>query len=52
MSKEKNSSEYALMCSEMIKADPNISEQTIIIMFIEYGKKLLKEKNKSKNGNY
>lgn len=48
-----SSSEYALMCAEMIKADQNISEQTIIIMFLEYGKKILKEKNNQKiNGNY
>ena len=39
-----NSADYILWCAEVIKADPNISEQAIMLMFIEYGKKLLKEK--------
>jgi hypothetical protein len=39
-----SSGDYAIRCSEFIKADANISEYTIILMFIEYGKKLLNEK--------
>ena len=38
--------EYIYRCIEVIKSDKNISEETLIIMFIEYGKKLLKEKSK------
>lgn len=44
MPKKETSSEYAIRCAEIIKADPNISEDTIIIMFLEYGQKLLPEK--------
>lgn len=40
------SGDYAIRCADVIKADPNISEETIIIMFMEYGQKLLTEKNK------
>ena len=36
--------QYILWCCEVIKADPNISEDSIIIMFMEYGRLLLKEK--------
>jgi len=39
-----SSGDYAIRCSEIIKADAKISEHTIILMFIEYGKKLLNEK--------
>ena len=46
MADELNSTDYALRCATTIKADPNISEQTLIIMFLEYGKKLLTEKDK------
>jgi hypothetical protein len=44
--KEETSNEYIYRCVEVIKADRNISEDTLVIMFIEYGKKLLKEKLK------
>ena len=42
------SSDYAIRCAEVIKADPKLSEDTIIIMFMEYGHKLLAEKMKIK----
>jgi hypothetical protein len=44
MPKKETSSEYAIRCGEIIKADPKISEETILIMFLEYGQKLLNEK--------
>lgn len=44
MPTKETSSEYAIRCADIIKSDPTISEHTIIIMFVEYGKKLLKEK--------
>jgi uncharacterized protein YneF (UPF0154 family) len=31
-------------CAEIIKADPDVSEKTIQIMFLEYGQLLLNEK--------
>ena len=45
---QESSNEYIFRCVEVIKADKNISEDTLIIMFIEYGKKLLKEKTNIK----
>ena len=41
---KETSSDYAIRCAEIIKADPKISEHTITIMFVEYGKKLLHER--------
>jgi len=41
-----NSKEYILWCASVIKADKHISEDVIITMFVEYGKKLIKEKLK------
>lgn len=38
------SQQYAIRCAEIIKADKNVSEDTIIIMFIEYGNLLMQEK--------
>ena len=43
MSAKQTANQYLLYCAQVIKADPNISEQTIKIMFIEYGKLLLAE---------
>lgn len=37
------SNDYLLRCAATIKADPNISEDTIILMFVEYKKKLMEE---------
>lgn len=42
--KKETSAEYIVRCAEIIKADPNISEETIQIMFLEYGQILLNEK--------
>lgn len=42
--KQETSNEYIFRCVEVIKADKTISEDTLIIMFIEYGKKLLQER--------
>ena len=39
------SEQYLYWCASVIKHDKDISEDTIIIMFVEYGKKLLKEKS-------
>jgi len=41
---QSSSEQYIYWCVDVIKADKNISEDTIIIMFVQYGKKLLKEK--------
>jgi len=41
---KETSGDYAIRCAEIIKADPKISEDTILIMFVEYGQKLLHEK--------
>lgn len=41
--KKETSADYAIRCAEIIKADQNISQDTILLMFVEYGKKLLKE---------
>lgn len=40
------SQQYAVRCAEIIKADKNISNDTILLMFIEYGKKILNENSK------
>jgi hypothetical protein len=40
-----SSANYILRCAETIRADKNISEQTIITMFLEYGQLLLNENN-------
>ena len=37
------SNEYLLWCAEIIANDKNISEQTIIVMFLEYKKLVLIE---------
>lgn len=42
--KEYTSAEYILRCAEIIRADKEISERTIQIMFLEYGRLLLDEK--------
>mgnify|MGYP001571272512 FL=1 len=42
------SANYILWCVAVIKADPNISENTIMLMFVEYGKKLLEEKARNR----
>lgn len=44
--KKETSTDYIYRCVEVIKNDKNISEDTLIIMFIEYGKRLLKEKSR------
>ena len=41
---QETSGDYAIRCAGVIKADPNVSQETIIIMFMEYGHKLLAEK--------
>lgn len=46
--RQETSIEYIYRCVEVIRADKNISEDTLVIMFIEYGKKLLKEKLNSR----
>lgn len=38
-----SSSDYAIRCAETIVADKNITEETILIMFMEYKKILFKE---------
>jgi hypothetical protein len=38
-----SSSNYALRCAETIVADRNVTEQTILVMFLEYRKRVLKE---------
>lgn len=38
-----SSQQYAIRCAEIIKADKNVSNDTILLMFIEYGKKYLNE---------
>jgi len=42
-----SSEEYIYHCLDILKAD-KVSEQTMILMFLEYGKILLKEKNNGK----
>ena len=42
------SNQYCLRCAEIIKADPKISEQTILIMFLNYGKLVLQENKQKK----
>lgn len=39
----KSSNDYAIRCAETIVADKNITENTILIMFMEYKKRLTKE---------
>ena len=39
------SNDYIFHCIDIIKADKNVSEHTLTIMFIEYGRLLLLEKN-------
>ena len=46
------SNDYLLRCAEIIVNDKNISEQTIIIMFLEYKKILLNETSKKKQDGY
>lgn len=41
---KETSNDYIFRCVDIIKNDKTISEHTLVIMFIEYGKKLLKEK--------
>jgi len=43
---QSSSEQYIYWCVDVIKADKNISEDVIITMFVEYGKKLIKEKLK------
>lgn len=38
-----SSTEYIIRCVETIKADKNISEQTIMIMFKTYGAMIINE---------
>lgn len=38
-----SSNDYAIRCAETIVADKNITEDTILIMFMEYKKRLNKE---------
>ena len=46
--KEKiSSADYILRCSDIIRADKNISDATIQIMFLEYGALLLSESSKT-----
>jgi hypothetical protein len=45
---KQSSNDYILRCAEIIVNDKNISEQTIIIMFLEYKKILLSEIGKKK----
>lgn len=40
-----NSEEYLYHCVSVIENDQNISHDTLVIMFVEYGRKLLSENN-------
>lgn len=46
--KKETSASYIVRCAQIIKADPNVSEKTIQIMFLEYGRLLLQEQNEKK----
>lgn len=37
------SADYMFRCQDTIKGDPNISKETIAIMFVEFGRLLLEE---------
>ena len=41
------SSEHLFRCLDIMKADKNISEETTIIMFVEYGRLLIEESKSS-----
>ena len=41
------SSEHLFRCLDIMKADKNISEETTIIMFVEYGRLLIEETKSS-----
>lgn len=45
-----NSEDYIYHCVDIMNADKNLSDETKILMFVEYGRKLLKEKEQE-NGN-
>lgn len=45
------SKQYAIRCAEIIKADKNISNDVILIMFVEYGNRLFCEKLKEHQKN-
>ena len=38
-----NSNDFIFHCADVIKADRLLSEETIVIMFLEYKKKVLRE---------
>ena len=44
MSLNESSAKYIIRCVETIMADKNISEQTLLVMFMQYSEKVLKEK--------
>jgi hypothetical protein len=46
--KKMESQNYLYRCLDIMKADPNLSEDTKIIMFIEYAR-LINEEQKPKN---
>jgi hypothetical protein len=43
------STEYIYICADIIRADKNISEETIILMFLKYGQLLLDENKTTKD---
>lgn len=43
---EMSSNDYIYRCLNTLKADKNISDNTIILMFLQYGKLLLEEYEK------
>ena len=49
MSKELTSEQYLNHCVDILQADKTVSEHTMILMFVEYGKKLLYEKDIKQN---
>ena len=44
-----SSKEYLFRCLDIMKADKNLSEETKIIMFVEYARLVLKEHNAKKD---
>lgn len=46
MPKELTSEQYLNHCVDILQADKTVSEHTMILMFVEYGKKLISEKEK------
>jgi len=47
MTKELTSEQYLYHCVDILRSDKTVSDHTMILMFVEYGKKLLNEKEKS-----